>query len=157
MKQSAVSSRSIALRFSQLEFFSVLLGIPLVLMSCAAYAQLSSASVNGTVKDPSGAVIPGANVNIRATATGVSRTAATNNAGDYAFVDLDPGSYTLEVSKNGFSTAQQSAVTLSVNQTATFNFTLNVGSEVEKVTVNAPPFNWKPPSRTSERYSILWP
>lgn len=135
MKQSDVSSRSIAVRFSQLKLFSVLLGIPLVLMSSAAYAQLSSASVNGTVKDPSGAVIPGANVNIRATATGVSRTAATNNAGDYAFVDLDPGSYTLEVSKNGFSTAQQSAVTLSVNQTATFNFTLNVGSEVEKVTV----------------------
>lgn len=99
-------------------------------------AQLSSASINGTVADPTGAVIPGAQITLRATGTGVTRTAKTNESGSYAFVDIAPGSYALEVNKSGFSTAQQGAVTLAVNQTATFNFTLQVGSAVQKVEVS---------------------
>jgi len=110
-----------------------------LLMASAAVrtqAQLSSASVNGTVTDQSGAVIPDAAVALRATDTGVARTTTTNESGNYAFVDVAPGNYTLNVSKSGFSTAQQTAVTLVVNQTATFNFALQVGSQVEKVEVS---------------------
>ncbi|MBS1800590.1 MAG: TonB-dependent receptor [Acidobacteria bacterium] len=100
-------------------------------------AQLTSASVNGTVRDASEAALPGAKVVLRSTTTNASRTATTNSSGSYAFVDIDPGSYMIEVSMTGFSTVRQSAVTLAVNQTATFNFRMNVGAVTEQVTVSA--------------------
>lgn len=90
----------------------------------AARAQLSSASVNGTVRDSTGAVIPGANITLLETSTATARTTESNSDGNYAFVDVAPGNYTLEVVKQGFSTAKQNAFVLYVNQTATFNFSL---------------------------------
>lgn len=109
----------------------------LILSSPWAHAQLASASVNGTVRDPSGAVIPGAAVTLQEVSTGVKRTVQTNSVGNYVFIDVAPGTYTLEVAKSGFSTAQQSAFVLYVNQTATFNFSLTVGKQVQQVVVGA--------------------
>ena len=80
---------------------------------------------------------PGAAVVLRSTSNGTSRTVTTNSAGSYVFVNMDPGTYTLQVSMNGFSTVQQNAVTLAVNQTATFDFHLNVGAAVEQITVSS--------------------
>ena len=111
--------------------FSVLATIP------SASAQLTSASVNGTVRDPTDATLAGASVILRSVSTGASRTATTNSAGNYTFVDIDPGVYTLEVSKNGFSTVRQNGITLAVNQTATFDIRLNLGTAVEQITVSA--------------------
>ena len=102
-----------------------------------AIAQLSSAAINGTVRDASGAVIAGADLTLRNTSTGVERQTATNSTGNYAFVDITPGSYTLQVIKTGFAKAQQNAVVLTVNQTAEFDFTLTVGSQVQRVTVTS--------------------
>ena len=108
------------------------------LSAAVAHAQLlSSASINGTVKDPSGAVIPGATVTLQAKATGITRHTTTNSTGNYTFVDVPPGDYTIEAAANGFSSVQQSGITLTVNQTAQFNFTLKVGSAVQKVVVSA--------------------
>ena len=117
---------------------AVLVGVGLLLFSpSSASAQLTSASVNGTVLDASGAVIDGAQLTLRNTSTGTERQTKTNASGSYAFIDIAPGTYTLEVVKGGFATAKQSAVVLSVNQTAKFNFTLTVGSQVQEVTVSA--------------------
>ncbi len=116
---------------------AALAGICLLLTCAAARAQLSSASVNGTVRDSTGAVIQGAHIDLRQTSTDTVRTTQSNSDGNYAFVDVAPGNYTLEVSKPGFAQAQQSAFVLYVNQTATFNFALNVGSQVQQVTVEA--------------------
>ena len=113
----------------------LMVGAALLMTRGAAHAQLSSASVNGNVQDASGALIAGAEVTLRANATGVQRKTVSNSQGNYAFVDIPPGVYTLEVSKAGFSVAQQ-AVTLAVNQTAQLNFTLRVGSEVQQVVVS---------------------
>lgn len=113
----------------------LMVGAALLMTRGAAHAQLSSASVNGNVQDASGALIAGAEVTLRANATGVERKTVSNSQGNYAFVDIPPGVYTLEVSKAGFSVAQQ-AVTLAVNQTAQLNFTLRVGSEVQQVVVS---------------------
>lgn len=116
-------------------FILLLAGLVFLLAAGEAHGQLSSASVNGNVQDTSGALVLGAKVILRANATRVERSTVTNSQGNYAFVDVAPGLYTLEVSKSGFSAAQQ-AVTLMVNQTAQLNFTLQVGSEVEKVVVS---------------------
>lgn len=118
-------------------FGLVLIGTGLLLAGKSASGQLSSAAVNGTVHDSSGAVVEGARINLRETSTGAERSTASNSTGDYAFIDVAPGTYTLEVSKQGFSTAQQSAFVLYVNQTATFNFSLTVGSAVQEITVEA--------------------
>jgi hypothetical protein len=109
----------------------------LMLMCAATEAQLSSASVNGTIRDSTGAVIEGARITIRKISTDIGRTTESNSAGSYAFVDVAPGNYTLEVTKQDFSSAQQNSFVLYVNQTATFNFALNVGSQIQQVTVQA--------------------
>ena len=115
----------------------IALAICLLSISPAARAQLSSASVNGTVRDSTGAVIQGANITLLQTSTGTARTTESNSDGNYTFVDVAPGNYTLQVEKQGFSTAKQNPFVLYVNQTATFNFSLTVGSQVQQVTVEA--------------------
>lgn len=107
-----------------------------LLASVHGKAQLSSASVSGTVTDSTGAVIPDAKVTIRQTATNMVRTTSTNSAGSYVFVNLNPGSYAIEVTKTGFSTVFLNAVTISVDQTARFDFSLKVGTEVQTVSVS---------------------
>jgi hypothetical protein len=102
-----------------------------------AYGQLSTASVNGTVRDASGSVIPGALVVLRNQDTGVGRQAVTNDAGNYVFLNILPGAYTLEASKTGLSTQRLQPFQLSVNQTATLDFTLAVAAVSETVTVMA--------------------
>src|ERR1700761_2055004 len=74
-----------------------LVGAGLFLAASSARAQLSSAAVNGTVRDATGAVIEGAKIGLRETSTGAQRSTTSNSAGDYAFIDVAPGTYTLEV------------------------------------------------------------
>ena len=105
-------------------------------LSTAAHAQLFTASINGTVYDPTGRVVPEASLALRNIDIGLERHTSTNSAGNYAFLNLLPSNYTLEASKPGFQT-QISAFTLVVNQTATFDFTLEVGAVEQAITVQA--------------------
>jgi hypothetical protein len=95
----------------------------------------ASASINGSVRDASGAVIPQATVQLKNVQTSVTWTVATNAVGDYAILNIPPGTYTLLVSKQGFAPAEQAKFTLFVNQTGTFDFALRVGSSQQAVTV----------------------
>ena len=90
-------------------------------------AQRSTASINGTVRDPSGAVIPGAALTLINTQTSERLTATTNEAGSYVILNITPGKYQLQAAKEGFTTATQAELSLDVNQTATFDFNLQVG------------------------------
>lgn len=108
-----------------------------LLVVSPAYSQQSSATVNGTVRDESGAVVEGATISLTNLDTAVSRNSVSNSTGNYAFIDVLPGSYSLKVAKTGFSTQTQQPVRLSVNQTATADFTLAVGSTQQQVTVEA--------------------
>jgi outer membrane receptor protein involved in Fe transport len=100
-------------------------------------AQSSTASVNGTIRDASGAVAPGVALTLRNVETGVERQGASNEAGVYVFVNILPGSYTLEAAKEGFTTSRLAPFRLAVNQTATLDFTLNVGALGQSVNVEA--------------------
>src|SRR5579883_210555 len=73
-----------------------------MMFSAEVFAQINTASINGTVRDTSGAVIPGASVVLHNVDTNVDRTSLTNDVGNYSFVDILPGHYTLSVSKPGF-------------------------------------------------------
>src|SRR6185369_12793964 len=73
----------------------------------SAMAQSADGSISGTVTDPSGAAIPGADVAIVNTATGVSRTLTTNDSGFFSVPNLLPGTYEVKTSAKGFGSVLQ--------------------------------------------------
>src|SRR6266700_2058293 len=97
----------------------------------------ATATLNGVVRDSSGAVIPQVTVTLQNTDTGTERQSLTNDSGLYVFVSVPPGEYVLKVTKNGFTTATQSGLHVLVNQASTQDITLRVGSTQETVTVEA--------------------
>ena len=96
-------------------------------------------SIVGTVTDPSGAVIPGAQVKATESGTGVSRSAVTDAQGYYVVSALRPAEYTITIEAKGFRTAHLNNVTLLANQTLTANAKIEVGqaTEIIDVTENA--------------------
>jgi outer membrane receptor protein involved in Fe transport len=101
------------------------------------FGQGATAAINGTISDSSGAVIPEATVVLDNVATGIERSAVTNQAGQYVFPDVIPGTYTLKVSKEGFNTVRQTEFTLNVNENSTRDVTLALGATTQQVTVTA--------------------
>jgi len=100
-------------------------------------AQLSTASLNGVVRDSSGAVVPKANVVLIHVETTVERSTVTNDAGNYVFQNITPGRYKLNVNAPSFSSKQVSEFVLGVNQTATIDVSLAAGSQSQVITVEA--------------------
>jgi len=120
-----------------LRFGLVVACLALLAFPSASWAQRSAASINGTVKDTTGAVIPQAAITLTNTQTNVTQTAVTNDTGEYVIQNILPGSYLLKAAKEGFQTVTQPAISLEVNQTTTFDFTLPVGATTQTVTVEA--------------------
>ncbi len=100
-------------------------------------AQVAGAALGGTVMDPSGSVIPDATVTLTNTRTGVKTVTRTNATGSYAIVNIMPGSYVMELAKEGFATVRQPEFSVDVNQTSTINFTLRVSSTKTTMQVSA--------------------
>lgn len=99
-------------------------------------AQQATASLNGTVKDSSGAVVPDAHIVLTNLETNIVQTAVTSSGGSYSIVNIAPGEYQIEVTKTGFASAKQPDIALAVNQTATLDFTLAVGKTTQTVEVS---------------------
>lgn len=100
-----------------------------------AYAKVA-AGVSGIVTDSSGAVVSGATIQMKDLATGVVETRQANSEGFYAFIDLQPGRYDLEVSQSGFTTYRQTGIVLDVDSAKVLNVALTVGQVNEKVEVS---------------------
>ena len=100
-----------------------------------AYAQVSGATLNGTVTDASGAAIPKAQLTMTDVSTGVVRNAETDNAGFYSAPNLLPATYEVRVAAPGFSTAVQKGVTLGVGAQQVLNFSMQVGQVSQTVEV----------------------
>ncbi|HKD81788.1 MAG TPA: carboxypeptidase regulatory-like domain-containing protein [Candidatus Angelobacter sp.] len=110
----------------------------LILGANAAFADVY-ATIRGSVTDPTGAVISGAQVTATNTQTGVSKTTTSQTNGLYEFLQLPVGPYTVTVSKNGFKTYKSSEFTLTVNQILDLAAKLEVGQTNETVEVRANP------------------
>ena len=108
----------------------------LLAFSPAAQAQ-ENATVNGTVTDSSGAVIPNANVTLTNTATGVVRTVTSNSVGAYRFPNVGIGTYTLDVTASGFAKFQRTGIVVNVASSVEADAKLNVGAQAQTVTVAA--------------------
>ena len=95
----------------------------------------STGALTVTAADPSGALIPGANVVVTDVATGASRTHATEPSGSYTFTLLPPGAYRVSISAAGFKPVELSSVTVNVAETHAVNQSLEVGTQSQAVTV----------------------
>ena len=113
---------------------AVLLAFPL---ASIAHAQVTSATIVGTVTDSSGAALPGATVTARNVDTGFTRTVPSNEDGAYRLEFLPIGSYTVEVTLSGFKTSTRSGIVLNVNDTARVDASLSIGGVAETVNVEA--------------------
>src|SRR5579862_7500639 len=98
--------------------FKTLLGIAI----CACFfavlafsqAEIGSATLNGTVTDPTGAAVPNAKVTVTSPQTGLTRTTTTNDTGLYSFPQLPVGTYDLTVEANGFKLTKRTGASLTI-------------------------------------------
>ena len=105
------------------------------LLPSTACAQF--ASVSGQVTDQVNAAIPGVEVEISNTDTGVGQVTKTNGDGFYSISDLKPGHYAMKIRKEGFQSVSVTGITLNIEDNLSRNFALRVGSALESVTVVA--------------------
>ncbi len=108
----------------------------LIGISSVAFTQLSgSATITGTITDASGAVVPGADVTIRNTDTGIEHRVQTTDAGAYTAPFLQPGHYEVQAGKKGFASVLRKDLVLQVGQTMSINLALAVQAAQQEVTV----------------------
>src|SRR5262249_16078905 len=106
----------------------------LITFSVLARAQGFQGGIRGAVHDPGG-IVPGAEVTLTSEGTSVSRSTTTNNAGEYSFPNLAPGTYRLQVSLPGYKGYSQAGIGVGTQQFITLDIALEVGAVQETVTV----------------------
>ena len=105
------------------------------LFSCATVFGQATAQISGTVRDQSGAVLPGVEVTATQTQTGISRNVVSNETGSYVLTNLAIGPYKLEAALPGFRTFVQSGIVLQINANPVINPVMEVGQVTESVEV----------------------
>src|SRR5881628_872808 len=111
------------------------LGISVFVFAALAVAQVTTGTISGTVTDATGAVVPGVNVSLKSVEKGISRTVRTDEGGRYRAPELALGSYEITAEASGFETVVRSGITLTVGREAVVDFTLQVGTITDKITV----------------------
>lgn len=120
-----------------MRFYPILLVCSLMSFLWVIPALAQDSTVQGVVTDESAAVIAGARITIRNTATGVAKTLETNESGLYSSVLPAPSTYDVEASMSGFAAVLRQNLKLDVGQTARIDFVLKVGAVSERVDVSA--------------------
>jgi hypothetical protein len=125
--------------FRLFQKFAVLcttLVVVLMALTAPAFAQnAGSATITGTLTDPSGAFVPGASVTIRNTDTAIERKIDSNEVGIYVAPFLPPGHYEVRAGKSGFATVLRKDLTLQIGQSLTINFSMTVQATQTELTV----------------------
>src|SRR5947209_3647756 len=106
-------------------------------LCASAQTQITTGTVQGTVEDEQGAVVPGAAVEVKNVDTNLTRTLTTDDGGRFVFLQLPPGRYTLTASKQGFATLKQEEFALTVGQAANLDLRMKVSGVNETITVSA--------------------
>ncbi len=108
-----------------------------VLLCRALFAQATEGNIDGLVRDPSGALIHHAKVQVTNVDTGVVRATETNETGEYVVSNLPPGSYSVSVEAPGFKRSVQAVITLTVKARIRVDMTLEIGVAAQTVEVNS--------------------
>jgi hypothetical protein len=138
MSQGIWGKSAKALRFVALGCAALLIAV--IIAPRTAMAQLAGkGAITGTVTDSSGAVIPNATVAATEDATGITTTTVSTSAGDYHFLDLDPGVYTVVTTAKGFERLAQKNVHVNALESQSYNPVLKVGATSVEITVTSEP------------------
>ena len=111
--------------------------VALAVLAVAGNAQTFRGAINGTVTDPSGAVVAGASVKATNTGTGVSQTATTTSEGQFSFQDLQLGTYSIAVTASGFPTTTVDKVEVTAGSAYTLPVKLSIEKQTTTVEVSA--------------------
>lgn len=142
-----LASESRVRTFNLFVLNSLLILLILLLARHTAHAQIgSTATIQGTVEDPTGAVIPNAKVSVLNTATGATITQNTTGSGFYSISPLDPGTYTVTCTAPHFEKLVQSNIRVNGMQVLGLNLVLKIGAASQSVTVSSAP----PPLQTED-------
>lgn len=110
----------------------------ITLLACAAaWAQVDTGAVSGTVRDPSGALVPGAKITLINNGTGFNLSARTASNGTYIFTPVKIGTYTVQAEATGFETVKRTNITVQVQQQAVVDFVVQPGRVTQTVVVTA--------------------
>ena len=136
----ALGRTSTAIGFWNPAMWGSFLYVALLVLAFAAspsevWAQLYTGSLSGVVEDPSGAVIPNANLSLTDQEKGFTYTATSDSLGRYALRGLPPATYRLTVEAGGFQKSVQDGLVIAVNQNATVNIRMELGSQTQTVEV----------------------
>src|SRR5713101_419872 len=101
--------------------------------------QITTGTIQGTVTDANGSVMPGASVEIKNLDTNISKTLTTDDGGRFVALALPPGKYSVTVSKQGFATAVAEQLDLTVGQALNLPVAMKVSAVEERVTITAAP------------------
>src|SRR3954469_14215942 len=107
--------------------------------SAHAQTQSTAGTVQGTVTDQAGAVVPGATIEVKNLETNLARTFTTDEDGRFVALQLPPAHYTVTIAKPGFTTVIQENFQLTVGQTVPLNLSMKVSQVAESVTINSIP------------------
>src|SRR5882762_3413156 len=119
------------------EIYRAILLLGIILVCCSAvFAQVETATVSGVISDQSGGIVVGAEVQVTNSDTNISSTSTSNQSGVYLVTGLKPGRYRIKVTKDGFKGIDLTDLVLNVQDSVDRNFTLQVGSASESVSVN---------------------
>jgi Carboxypeptidase regulatory-like domain len=136
----ANSSRGMSFRFVTLCAVVCVAALMLIVAPMTAWAQATSTgTVTGVVTDTTNAIVAGATVALTQTATGAVRTTTTDSEGRFVFAFVQPGSYSLKISKQGFASAVVSSQTVQIGTQLTENVKLQVGTVSTTVEVTEAP------------------
>ncbi|MCU1268423.1 MAG: enterobactin receptor protein [Acidobacteria bacterium] len=105
----------------------------------SAQTQITTGTIQGTVTDANGAIVPGASVEVKNVDTNFSRTATTDEGGRFVALGLPPGNYEVTISKQGFATTVVEKFPLTVGQAINLPLTMKVSGVAERVTISATP------------------
>ena len=111
----------------------------MVFMTSGLFGSVTG-SISGTVRDPSGAVVPGVSVTALNTETAIKQTVSTDAQGFYAFPSLPVGHYEIDIQKSGFRDYRQTGLVIDVNTALRVDATLEVGAATQQITVSSSAF-----------------
>ena len=111
--------------------------VPALLITAPSFAQTFRGNINGSITDPSGAVVAGAKVSATEVSTSSAHDAISSNAGEFAFDDLPAGAYTVKVQASGFQATQVTGVQVLAGKVYTLPVKLNLAQQADTVEVSA--------------------
>jgi len=135
---------------------AILLTAAMGIFACSALAQsqATAADLSGTVTDPNGAVVSGATITARNSATGITKTVSADSDGHYSLIGLPPGEYEISAEAANFKKVIVSGVRLTVGQAAELTLKLEIGAPSAVVNVSAEDVQLVEPTRSSVTNTI---